>query len=161
WGDYKREKSEQNKIGWQRYQRRAIVDGIPVGTAGPIGRIELSPSSTKNPRGVVVTGVDDLEICMQGIVNEFLGYRAVSLFLVNRRTKGALGDRTKDERWILQPELRVTAADGKPIFVAKDFQADIGYADPDGENAISGLLYRHAREFATGHGVAVGWDAPV
>ena len=46
------------------------------------------------------------------------------------------------------------------MFVAKDFQADPLLADEDGEAAVNALLYRHAREFATGHGVAVGWEMP-
>ena len=74
--------------------------------------------------------------------------------------RAQLGDRTKDERWIYQPNLAVTTAEGKSVFVAKDFQADPLLADDDGEIATNALLYRHAREFATGHGVAAGWAAP-
>ena len=74
--------------------------------------------------------------------------------------RAQLGDRTKDERWIYQPNLVVTTAEGKSVFVAKDFQADPLLADDDGEIATNALLYRHAREFATGHGVAAGWAPP-
>ncbi len=130
-----------------------------MGAAGSIERIVLSPSA-KNPAGTVVTGVDDPEIALEGVVHDFAGYRAVSLFVVNRRTKGALGDRSKDERWIYQPRLLVTTTKGEPIFVAKDFRADPLLVDDDGEAATNALLYRHAREFATGHGVAAKWEAP-
>jgi helicase-like protein len=160
WGDYKREKDEEDKIAWRRYQRDGTVDGISIKSAGPIPLITLSPRGA-NPNGVSISGVDDPEICIQGVVHEFHGYRAVSLFLVNRRTKGALGDRAKDERWILQPFMRVTTTGSRPAFVAKDFQPDSDFADADGEAAVNSLLYRHAREFATGHGVAAGWDEPV
>ena len=108
----------------------------------------------------MISGVDDAEIALEGVVHDFAGYRAVSLFLVNRRTKGALGDRAKDERWVYQPKLAVTTAEGASVFVAKDFQADPLLADDDGEIATNALLYRHAREFATGHGVAAGWAPP-
>jgi hypothetical protein len=144
---------------WRRYHREAIVDGISVGTNGSLARIALSPSA-QNPIGTVVTGIDDSEIALEGVIHDFAGYRAVSLFLVNRRTKGALGDRSKDERWIYQPRLLVTTAQSAPIFVAKDFRSDLLLVDDDGEAATNALLYRHAREFATGHGVAAGWDGP-
>lgn len=159
WGDYRREKAEGATTIWRRYHREVVVDGIPVSAAGSVERIVLSPT-VKNPAGVAVTGVDDPEIVLEGVVHDFAGYRAISLFLVNRRTKGALGDRSKDERWIYQPHLHVTTIKGEPIFVAKDFQADPILID-DGEAANNSLLYRHAREFATGHGVAAEWDTPM
>jgi hypothetical protein len=163
WGDYRREKAEGSEGStstiWRRYHREAVVDGIRVGSAGTIERIVLSPSA-KNPTGTVVTGVDDPEIALEGVVHDFAGYRAISLFLVNRRTKGVLGDRSKDERWTYQPRLLVTTTKGDPIFVAKDFQADPLLIDDDGEGATNALLYRHAREFATGHGVAAEWATP-
>jgi hypothetical protein len=161
WGDYRREKNAGEGAGtvWRRYHCEAIVDGISVEPSGNIRRIILSPSGP-NPAGIVVRGVDDAEIVLEGVIHHFAGYRAVSLFLVNRRTKGALGDRSKDERWIYQPRLLVTTAEGTPAFVAKDFREDALVMD-DGEAATSTLLYRDAREFATGHGVAAGWERPV
>ena len=47
-----------------------------------------------------------------------------------------------------------------PVFVAKDFIPDSALADNDSEALGNALLYRHAREFATGHGVAAGWASP-
>jgi len=161
WGDYRREKAEvagSSTNVWRRYQRDVLVDGVRVGTPGAISRIPLSASSAST--GVVITGHDDPEIAIEGVVHDFAGHRAVSLFLVNRRTKGALGDRSKDERWIYQPRLVVTTSDRESVFVAKDFKADPLSVDDDGEAATNALLYRHAREFATGHGVAAEWDAP-
>ena len=46
------------------------------------------------------------------------------------------------------------------MFVAKDFQTAPSADIDDAEVLINSLLYRHAREFATGHGVAAGWDEP-
>lgn len=159
WGDYRREKADGENALWRRYHREAVVDGLSVGAAGSIRRIVLSPAGP-NPPGVVVSGVDDSEIVLEGVVHDFAGYRAVSLFLVNRRTKGALGDRNKDERWIYQPRLLITTVDKQAVFVAKDFRTDPLLADDDGDSATSALLFRHAREFATGHGVAAGWAPP-
>ncbi len=159
WGDYRREKDAEVDQLWRRYPRDGVVDGLPVGTPGAIPRTLLSSAST-NVLGVQISGVDDPEIALEGVVHDFAGYRAVSLFLVNRRTKGKLGDRSKDERWIYQPRLTVTTADSAPVFVAKDFRSDPLLADDDGEAATNELLYRHAREFATGHGVAAGWEPP-
>lgn len=162
WGDYLREKIEGSEgvaSRWQRYPREAIVKGIRVDSAGHIGRIVLS-ASEPNPTGTTVTGTEDSEVALEGVVRDFAGYRAVSLFLVNRRTKGALGDRSKDERWIYQPRLFVTTDSCDPVFVAKDYYADPLFVDDNGEDATNALLYKDKREFATGHGVAAGWDAP-
>ena len=157
WGDYSREKNQDGHTAWRRHSREGIVDGLSIAKSN-IPRISLSPSAS-NPPGVGVSGVDDPEIALEGVVHDFAGYRAVSLFLVNRRTKGELGDRGKDERWIYQPKLTVTTAEAVPVFVAKDIETDPSIDDADGETAVNALLYRHAREFATGHGVAVGWSA--
>jgi hypothetical protein len=159
WGDYRREKDETKGTSWRRTPRDGIVDGLDVSTPGVLRPIILSPTSS-NPPGVVITGIDDLEIALEGIVHDFAGYRAVSLFLVNRRTKGTLGDRRKDERWIYQPRLAVMTAQHDSVFVAKDSCVHPSVTEEDGEAGTNSLLYRHAREFATGHGVAVGWEAP-
>lgn len=155
WGDYKREKIG-DEIKWRRYPRGGTVVGVPVTLPGKIPSIPLSPSFA--PAGLTVTGLDDNEIVLEGVVHAFAGYRAVSLFLVNRRTKGALKDRTKDERWVYQPSIRVTHSDGAAVFVAKDFQTSATIPHDDADAITNSLLYRHAREFATGHGVAASWD---
>jgi len=159
WGDYAREANEEEGgIHWQRYAQKTIVEGIRVGATGTIPQVALSSKHT--PAGVTVTGTDDEELTLEGVVHDIDGERAVSLFLVNRRTKGKITDKSKDERWILQPRLEIYASTDEPIFHAKRFDAEDGTALGDDEVAIGNLLYRHAREFATGHGVAAGWSAP-
>jgi len=157
WGDYRREKNEQGQQVWRRYQRDVRVENIIITKPGSLPQIPLA-TSLKNALGATVSGTDDREIMLEGVVHDFAGYRAVSLFIVNRRSKGLIGDRAKDERWIFQPRLLVSTTEGKPVFVAKDFASQARSADDDGESARNSLLYRHAREFATGHGVAAEWD---
>lgn len=159
WGDYKREKKShiENTTVWRRYQRTANVCGIAVNQEGKLPQILLS--SAMAPPGVTVTGVDDMEVSIEGVVYAIDGMHAVSLFLVNRRTEGEADDRTKDERWLFQPRLEVRGSCGGFVFRAKTPFSSISGTDP--EVAISSLLYKHVREFASGHGVSVGWEEPV
>ena len=156
WGDYKREDTSHGRA-WKRYHRQAMITGLPVHAAGKMTPLPLSGESARDD--VTIEGVDDPEICVEGVVHDFSGCRAVSLFVVNRRTRGLLRDRNKDERWIYQPSMRVHHGDGKPVFVARDLQLPAA-APSDGEELTNRLLYRHAREFATGHGVAADWEDP-
>ena len=157
WGDYKREKDEEEGgMLWRRYPRSCVVEGISVMSIGALAQMPLSPSLA--PAGVTISGVDDPEVTLEGVVHEIDGERAVSLFLVNRRTKGKITDRSKDERWLLQPKITVSAPNEGPVFKSKPFDTEGAARTGDDEVAIANLLYRHAREFATGHGVAAGWS---
>lgn len=157
WGDYRRESDEEfNGKHWRRYDRRILVQGVPVSKTGSIQRIPLTAKAA--PSGVTVAGTEDGDLTLEGVLHDINGERAVSLFLVNRRTRGKVTDRSKDERWILQPRLRVSAPGDEAVFRAKRFDVDEGAGIGDDEVAIGNLLYQHAQEFATGHGVAVGWD---
>lgn len=155
WGDYKRMPVSGENL-WQRYPREGVVCGVPVSSEGKIPSIPLSHGEA--PESVVVNGITDPDIFLEGVVHTFSGYTAVSLFLVNRRPKGSTDDHNKDERWIYQPSIRVTHHDGSPIFVSKDSASPNTSSNIDREELINDLLYRDAREFATGHGVAAGWD---
>ncbi len=79
--------------------------------------------------------------------------RVVSVFLVNART-APQDKRPPDEDWIYQPELSVTG--NGPTFMSRRLPRSIPDTDPD--MASADLIYRRRREFAAGHGVAVGWD---
>lgn len=164
WGDYRREKDEsEGGTYWQRYQRAVLVEGIPVDKIGKLTPIPLSKSNA--PASVTITpdgfrrpgedGDGDGQVFLEGVVHHIDGAKAVSLFLVNRRPKGDDADKAKDQQWLMQPKLQVFGADKGPIFIAKDFDKDIS---KDPEIATANLLYRDAKEFATGHGVAAGWD---
>ena len=160
WGDYKREQVTGSRAHhWQRYQRTGRVEGLSVSLTGPIPQIKLANKAT-NPKNIRVSGLNDEAITLEGVVRQIDEYRAVSVFLVNRRTEAGLTDRSKDERWIYQTKLRITSADGNSIFVAKKLNTSVMGLEEEGETAINNLLYRNAREFATGHGVAANWLQP-
>ena len=154
WADYRHEKPDTGPSEWRRVEQRGVVDGLALTQDGTIGPIVLSNTFRSNPSGVTISGVDDPKIRLEGVVRSVDARRAVSLFLVNRRAKGEESDRTKDERWLFQPALRVTAPDGSAVFVSKSAARE---GENDSETAGNDLLYRHASEFATGHGVAVSW----
>ncbi|MXV95495.1 MAG: hypothetical protein F4Y07_09955 [Gemmatimonadetes bacterium] len=84
WGDYRWEDTRHGHA-WKRYHRQGLVTGLPVRGAGTMKPLPLSPKSA--PDDILVEGVDDPEIRLEGVVHEFSGCRAVSLFLVNRRTR--------------------------------------------------------------------------
>ncbi|MBN2717055.1 MAG: DISARM system helicase DrmA [Deltaproteobacteria bacterium] len=158
WGDYKRE-NESGTYFWQRYSKSGTVIGVDVTQVGQIPRIILS-TRHHNPGDVLVENLDEPNVTLDGVIHKFGGYRAVSLFLVNRRTKGVLGDPSKDEQWLFQPKLEVMADGDTFAFVAKDSHPQRFQQTDDEDTAKNELLFRHAREFATGHGVAARWAPP-
>lgn len=158
WGDY--EPEGDSSIKWHRRPRQGKVAGVRVNQTGKLPSIPLHPGFLgAEHAGISVEGLHDADVRLEGVVSEFGGYRAVSLFLVNRRPAGAKDDRRKDRQWIFQPRLTVCAPDASPIFVAKDAVREQQRA-LDHDEASNALLYRHAREFATGHGVAAEWEDP-
>lgn len=158
WGDY--EPEGESSIKWRRCPRHGKVSGVLVDHTGKLPSIPLDPECLGDDHGgVTVEGLHDADVRLEGVVSEFGGYRAVSLFLVNRRPAGVKDDRRKDRRWIFQPRMTVRAPDGAAVFVSKDTVRD-QQRSLDDDEASNALLYRHAREFATGHGVAAEWEDP-
>lgn len=146
---------QRSKFVWRREQREGVVRGLDVSKKGPVAEVKLHPKTA--PPGVRVEGLEDSDVCVQGVVYEIHGQRAVSLFLVNQRQKGEQGDAEKDQQFLMQAQMEVRASDGSAAFLAKDdIQLDQdGSEDPEAQ--VNDLLYRHCREFATGHGVAAEW----
>ena len=147
---------QRSKFVWRRELRKGVVRGLDVSKKGPVAEVKLHPKTA--PPDVRVEGLEDSDVCVQGVVYEIHGQRAVSLFLVNRRQKGEQGDSEKDQQFLMQAQMEVRASDGRAAFLAKDdIQLDQdGSEDPEAQ--VNDLLYRHSREFATGHGVAAEWD---
>lgn len=147
---------QRSKFVWRREQIAGVVKGLSVSKTGPVTEVKLHPNCA--PAGVTVEGLDDYDVSVQGVVYEIHGQRAVSLFLVNQRQKGDPRDAEKDKQFLMQAQMEVKASDGSAAFLAKDdiqLEHD-GSQDPEAQ--INNLLYRHAREFATGHGVAAEWS---
>jgi hypothetical protein len=82
------------------------------------------------------------------------GAAAVTLALVNTQTAKP-GQRDADA--FFQPTLVAEAADGKPVFVARNLGRPVLIDDADLRSYR--LLYRDARTFAAGHGCSVDWRA--
>lgn len=98
---------------------------------------------------------DGLEL--QVLVRSFGPDRLVTVTLVNKRTgKSASSGPETAEKCFFQPSIRVTSdPEGRPIFRARE-PVYLGQADEDVE--LNRLLYRHALEYAVGHGCAVDWE---
>jgi len=77
----------------------------------------------------------------------------VTLFLVNRQTEPK---RLRDEAWLFQVGLAVTAPDGRPAFRSHGNHDPASTGTPDKvEAALLAMAYRGEAEFAVGHGIAV------
>lgn len=111
-----------------------------------------------NEDGALTDLVPDAEfvhVVVTGRVRRLRGVALVTLFLVN----GQLApEQNLDEAWLFQATLAVRAPNGDAVFLDKSVALpELAEAlDPDAREALSlGMLYRHAIDFAVGHGVAV------
>jgi hypothetical protein len=149
--------SQRSKFVWRREPRLGVVRNLDISNKGPIAEIKLH-TKYSIATGVIIEGLEEEEVCIQGIVYEVHNQKAVSLFLVNQRIKGEQSDPEKDKQFLMQAKMEIKASDGSPAFLAKDDIELEHDASLDEETQVNNLLYRHAREFATGHGVAAEWD---
>ena len=85
WGDYRREAIDGRAV-WKRYARAGVVTGVQVASRGKIAAIPLSAGA--GAAGAVVGGVDDAEVCLEGVVHTFAGEKAVSLFFGKSTDQG-------------------------------------------------------------------------
>jgi hypothetical protein len=148
---------QSRSTAWVRYPRETWVRGLRIPESGRLPRTPLSqarvPSETK------LEGFDAPDVVLEGVVHQVKTQRAVSLFLVNRRQKLEISDRRKDERWMLQVRLEIASSDQKGAFLARSREAELVIEDPEAQSYE--LLYRDAREFASGHGVSADWELDV
>ena len=160
WADYIRVDSSNGATNtWRRDPRQCVIDGLSTTPTSARRRVPLSPSMASG--GLTVSGDHDPDLTIESVVTEISGQRAVSLFLVNRRTQGELGDRDKDARWIYQPKLTISSSDGRPVFLARGIDHEHAAPDDDGDASITALLYRDIFDFASGHGVSANWISSV
>jgi hypothetical protein len=83
------------------------------------------------------------------------GIVPVTLGLLNDRRLPE-GEKQRDAYSFFQPEIMVRSEPAAAAFAERAFQTRGGV--PDEEVASFRLLYRHAREFAVGHGCSVHWE---
>ncbi len=141
WGRYSRERSAtittptgNPKMVWKRYP----MGGKPLMVPLKEGDIAATPADTEQP-----------DVVLRGRVRKLDGDWVVSLFLVNAQLSATR--RPKDDELVFQPEMRVSSADGKPIFRKRRRRSTL----VDAEQLRLEMLYRRHVEFAVGHGVAV------
>jgi len=146
WGHYEREKSptltndEGNpKRIWRRYPIEGVSPEIPLKE----GKIASWVADENYP-----------EVVVRGLTRKRQNDWIVTLFLVNSQNETKT---LKDEKWLFQPELIVEAPDKSAIFVRRCLKHDRSRMDELAwfEEQTMAMLYRHKKEFAVGHGVAV------
>ncbi len=145
WGHYARETVADDADKSIRIWRRSPCGGsLHIALPRADGSVETQ-SPDHNFERVIVSG----RVRHRG--NAAL----VTFFLVNEQTAP---EQNIDEAWLFQASLTVRAPDNSAIFLDRS-TAVAGLADsldPDEHEARSlAMLYRHAVDFAVGHGVAV------
>jgi hypothetical protein len=145
WGRYQREKSATlttDKGAPQMVWKRYPVAGERIITLSE-GDIEPSAIASEQP-----------DVVIQGQIRRIEGDWIVTVFLVNGQQAP---ERLKDEAWIFQPEIALSAPDGAAVFHRRHQSRDAARLDPVryAEQKALEMLYRHHVEFAVGHGVAV------
>ena len=145
-------------VRWGHYARREIKEDRfrrPDGTYyQPWKRTPIDvllPAITLRHGKLAPQAISDAHpgVTLQGVIRKRLGEWIVTLFLVNGQEEPR---RAKDNAWVFQPEIVVTAPDHAAIFRRRPLPGD----QLDLEDQRTALLYRNAVEFAVGHGVAVG-----
>lgn len=145
WGHYFREHSVTlttdtgaAKLVWKRKPCGGKSETIPLKT----GKLSWTPDP------------EFLEVKVQGLIRKRKTCWTVTLFLVNDQEEPK---KSRDTKWVFQPELSVQAPDGKPIFMNRPLQREAGKTDPltHLEELEMAMLYRHCVEFGTGHGVSI------
>lgn len=112
--------------------------------------IELKPEAGLQRLPVVRDDLVTVEHLCRAIGDQL----AVSVFLVNRRSKGKRA-RPPVHHWIFQPALSVSSGSGEPVFIPRELEPGLAHSDRDRES--NRLLFRKRREFAIGHGCAAEW----
>ena len=146
WGHYQREESPTltNEEGnpkriWRRYPIESSSPEIPLKE----GKIASWVVDENYP-----------EVVVRGLTRKRQNDWIVTLFLVNGQNETKT---LKDEKWLFQPELIVEAPEKSPVFVRRCLKHDRSRMDVLAwfEEQTMAMLYRHKKEFAVGHGVAV------
>ena len=113
---------------------------------------EIDASHPGINREQVIPGVD---LYLYWRIRDRGDVRVITVSLINMMQVSP-GSEEYDAACFFQPQIEVTSVEsGRPVFLA-DTHTFSGLQDPDHE--LNDLLYRHAAEFAVGHGCAVDWN---
>ncbi|RCG31636.1 DNA helicase [Sphaerisporangium album] len=124
---------------WRREPISITPQPIKVSMAGQLPRIPLT---------------DNLELFVRVRQADADGVAIVTLALINT-FKSSNNSADRDAIAFFQPRITVRGAADSSPFVERP---SIGSADSDKELNSYRLLYRHAPNFATGHGCSVEWE---
>lgn len=131
---------ERGQIFWKR---------IPL-KAEPVEFDASKPKSGREP-----LTIDGLQLFIRSRMPR---EDRVSCTVVLINTHHPTADRDKrNEKAFFQPVIRVATVNGAAALVDRRYAA----SSEDPELRSYELLYRHAKEFAVGHGCSVHWDDPV
>ncbi|GAA2096325.1 helicase-related protein [Actinomadura alba] len=145
-----------------RYVTDAPVEGRRSRTSSVAEESWRRTSLAIEPRSIKISEAgqqrmalaDNLELFVRARPANPEGVSAVTLALLNQfKSSGDAADR--DGMAFFQPRITVRSVDGSSPFVERP---SLGSADTDEELNAYRLLYRHAPNFATGHGCAVEWE---
>ncbi len=133
---------------WRR-ERLGYSFGIPAGGESASWRV----NSFATPGGAVVT---DDAVTVHVRRRAHGDHSVFTVTLINRAEEAPEGT-PRDTRCLFQTGLSVTGEDGEsPVLPRNELPPG-----EDDEDALSAaLLYRNAREYAVGHGVAAVWPDP-
>lgn len=129
--------------------------GTGRASAGPWKRVPIAIApltlDLNTPPDMYQSVAEKLDLFCRVRQTDADGVAAVTLALLNRKRTSTQGMRDPDT--FFQPEIRVLSVDE-----ALTERRSIRDAGTDEELKSFRLLYRHAREFAVGHGCAVRWE---
>src|SRR6266566_1688076 len=142
WGSYKREHSEtiktpkgSPKMVWKRQQ---------IGERSKIFPLKEGPVPPWSPEAE-----EQSDVIVRGLIRRSEDSWTVTLFLVNEQREP---EKRRDEAWVFQSELSVSAPDGAPIFQHRSAISRRWRSD---EELAMTMLYRRHVSFAIGHGIGV------
>lgn len=139
WGQYLRvEKKKEDGSKSRVWKRKPRVGTVEI----PLKQGIISPKELN----LEVDGV-----FVRGVIRKRDRHYVITLFLVNGQEQGS----PKDQFLLFQPELRVTATDGSPIFCKRLERRHSADPATKLDEERMAMLYRHHVEFAVGHGVSV------
>ena len=159
WGDYAQDEAEDTSGKMERVWRRtprAVEVAAPLTAAGALPDVAEPPVYDVPGSGGLQLQVVERSLPAAGLEGRIpAGARAVSVFLVNRRTLPAGGEEA-DGTYAFQAELEVRG--DRPFLPRPDLRGARPGESDDWDAQVADLHYAGAPEYATGHGVSADWD---